>query len=433
MNKALPDNPESSNDVPPASRRHPGLDRLRAHFISRIPRVGVPPGRDLAVDALRGYAILLVVLGHSIAVATDLHHADPKTLMYAMHRFIYVFHMPLLFLISGYVLFGRRVRLWDRSIRLLVPFFAWLPLYYLVNRYALGWNVPFTLVLKNLYQSPLVAPGPLWFLPTLFLCSVAMIPAAFLKSEFKWPEEATLAATFVVLNLIRLNVLGFMQVKYFFLFFIAGYLGAKYRGLLDRPDGNRVNVGLAALSALFLFSFAVVFYLGRLDPSSFPFTLGTLLSDPVAWLIRYSMAFAGIAFSIGVIRMLKAPLIRRTLAWFGLVAMDIYVAHGIMIQMTFGTAGWVCLLVSFLDGVFLSLALSLLVLRQTDMTAMVFLGIRPRAWTSPGIAECEEIAPVGAPSTAGATALEVEEAWISQADDERGQGHYEPEDEPTLW
>ncbi|MBU1670585.1 MAG: acyltransferase family protein [Actinobacteria bacterium] len=404
-------------------------ESLRRHFISNIPRVGVPPGRDLAVDALRGFAILLVVLGHSIAVATDLRGADPKTLMFSIHRFIYLFHMPLLFLISGYVLFGKKLRPWDRAMRLLVPFFAWLPLYYLMNRYLLGWQVPFTEVLKNLFKSPLIAPGPLWFLPTLFLCSVALIPAAFLKSEFKWPEEATLAATLVVLNLIRLNVLGFMQVKYFFLFFAVGYLAAKYRRTLDGLHKKHVNAGLAAISALFLFGFTGLFYMGRLDPSAFPVTLWMLFSDPLGWIIRYSMAFLGIAFSIALVRALKTPVARKTLAWFGLVTMDIYVVHGITIRATFGTTGWVGLLISFLCGVFLSLAVSLLLLRQSEVTAMLFLGIRPRARTSSGVAPV-----TSAPSMpVGAMALDEEGTGID-GDGAEGSGrHFEPDDEPTLW
>ena len=44
------------------------------------------------VDSMRGLAILLVVLGHSIGTLTD-----------PMNRFILSFHMPVFFFVSGLV------------------------------------------------------------------------------------------------------------------------------------------------------------------------------------------------------------------------------------------------------------------------------------------------------------------------------------------
>jgi fucose 4-O-acetylase-like acetyltransferase len=353
--------------------RHLAIDR--AGKCLKVPWVGERPGRDLGVDALRGFTILLVVLGHAISEGEKLRMVSPYNLFYSAHRFLYVFHMPLFFLISGYVLFGKRVRVGDRALRLLLPFFAWIPLYYLMNRYVVHWQVPIWTVVKNTFRG---APGAgLWFLPTLFLCSLLLIPVAFLKKELKWPEEATLVATFIVVNLLRFDGLGFMQIKYFFLFFALGYLAHKHRGLIDGLGRERTNALLLGLSVLFLLGFTALFYYGRTDPYEFPVTLSWLLKDPLAYLTRYGMALLGIAFCIGVVRAAcRSPRARTALAWFGLVTMDIYVAHGIMIKVSFG-AGWVHVLFSFLSGVFLSLALSFLVLRQTWPTAAVFLGIKP--------------------------------------------------------
>ncbi len=43
------------------------------------------------IDALRGFGIILVVLGH-------LHFGHNM-----LHQYIYAFHMPLFFLVSGYL------------------------------------------------------------------------------------------------------------------------------------------------------------------------------------------------------------------------------------------------------------------------------------------------------------------------------------------
>ena len=198
----------------------------------------------------------------------------------------------------------------------------------------------------------------------------------FIEEARGWRVEITLAVAFLVVNLLKWDNLGLMQVKYFFPYFAAGFLAAKYRGWIAGLGRERTDRVLLACSILFLALYAALLYAGRLNPYRFPMTISNLLTTPVEYLTRYLMAALGIAFSIGVIRALKSGRAREVLAWFGLVTMEIYLAHGITIRLTFG-GGWTALLLSFFNGVVLSLALSFLVLRQTWPTAAVFLGIRP--------------------------------------------------------
>lgn len=52
------------------------------------------------IDAIRGFGIILVVVGHSITkVPVDL---QSNYYLALLARFIYYFHMPLFFFISGY-------------------------------------------------------------------------------------------------------------------------------------------------------------------------------------------------------------------------------------------------------------------------------------------------------------------------------------------
>ncbi len=339
----------------------------------KVPRVGVPPGRDTAVDALRGFSILLVVLGHAIANAENLLVAPAYNLELYVSKFIYSFHMPLFFLISGYVLFGKRVRVRDRALRLLPPFFAWIPVYYLVNRYVHHWPATFLSSLKDNILHPAIG---LWFLPTLFLCSLLLIPAAYLERRHSWMGEISLGAIFVAVNFVPFDDLGVMQVKYFFAFFALGYLAHKHRSRLEAFGREKVNTVLAGPSAVFLLLFTLLYYYERIDPYKFPFSLVDLFKTPAAYVIRYSMAILGILLCVGVIRALKQGRGRETLAWFGLVTMDIYVSHFLMLQLTFGS-GWLEVLVSFITGVTLPLALSFLLLRQWWVTGAVFLGLKP--------------------------------------------------------
>lgn len=338
--------------------------------------VGRPPGRDPGVDALRGLAILLVVLGHAISNAIDLNHASRSDALFILSNFIYTFHMPLFMAVAGYVLYARRIKVPDRALRLLLPFFAWIPVYWFVNRYLrhFPWPVRFGTTLKD----TILRPGAgLWFLPTLFLCTLLLLVAVRLEKVRWWLGEVSLAAMFVGVNFIPYDNLGLVQVKYFFFFFAAGYLLAKHGPRLERLGAGQVNAALALASAAFLGLFALFYRYRTLKPYQFPITLPDLFKTPGTYLVRYLMAALGIAACVALVRALGRGTPGSALAWFGLVTMDIYVAHGLMVQLAFG-GGWVKVLAGFVLGVVLSLVLTLFILRQWWVTAMVFLGIKPR-------------------------------------------------------
>ncbi len=58
-------------------------------------------GRDIVADSLRGFAIILLVFYHCI---TSVKHVNISfTYDDIVYRFLAAFHMPLFFMISGYV------------------------------------------------------------------------------------------------------------------------------------------------------------------------------------------------------------------------------------------------------------------------------------------------------------------------------------------
>lgn len=356
------------------SGRRGGRSRTAAGALELpgVPLVGADPRRDVATDALRGFSILLVVLGHAIANAENLQVAPDYSSYLVVSKFLYTFHMPLFFLISGYVLFGRRIRVSDRALRLLPPFIAWIPVYWLVNHYIHHWPAGLWSSAWDTILHPAIG---LWFLPTLFLCSVLLVPVRHLERKGSGAVWLSLLAIFLVVNLIPVDILGLMQVKYFFPFFAAGYMVARYRPGIDRLREGQVNLALLGGSVLFLLLFVLLYHLGRIEPYEFPFTLFDLFHTPVEYIIRYGMAALGILFSAAVLRAAGSGRTRTAFAWLGLVTMDIYVSHFIMLQVTAG-AGWLEVLVSVVTGLALSLALSLLVLRQWSVTALLFLGLR---------------------------------------------------------
>ena len=316
-----------------------------------------------------------MVLGHSISNAENLYHVTAYNPRYYLSNFLYTFHMPLFMFVAGYVLFGKRIKVSNRAIRLLVPFVAWIPVYWFVNRYI--HHFPWPVRLWTTFKDTLLQPGAgLWFLPTLFLCSMLLIPVVFLEKRYSWAGEVSLAVIFIAVNLVPYDRLGLVQVKYFFAFFAIGYLVAKHKaGILKIPK-KRTSVALLVGSAVFVLLFGTLYYYGKINPFTFPFSISDLWKTPGAYAIRYGMALLGIVFSVAFIKALGTSRARTFFAWFGLVTMDIYVAHGLMLQLTFGSP-WIKVLVSMVTGTLLPLALSFLILRQNRVTAMLFYGIRP--------------------------------------------------------
>jgi len=60
-------------------------------------------GREVWLDGLKGFGILLVILGHVLSGYLDAW-TFPEAFFsfYPVRTWIYSFHMPLFFLISGY-------------------------------------------------------------------------------------------------------------------------------------------------------------------------------------------------------------------------------------------------------------------------------------------------------------------------------------------
>ena len=68
----------------------------------KVPTATAGTTRFEFVDALRGFAIVFVVIGHTLQYGA----ADPDE--NALFRLIYAFHMPLFMFISGFVFYGAK-------------------------------------------------------------------------------------------------------------------------------------------------------------------------------------------------------------------------------------------------------------------------------------------------------------------------------------
>ena len=220
--------------------------------------------RNKSIDAIKGVAILLVVIGH---VFVHNHMEDPY-----VYDFIKAVQMPLFMIISGYLCgAGRKITdlksygsvLKKRAIVYLVPFFAWLTIMHLGS-------------LKEAYQTIFFALDyGLWFLGVLFILTVmvytAQMASAWLNKKNYFLGEMCfwgvygafcliLAVQILKGNTFLSPYLTIIYVPFYMLGYVVGNYGQKFlcwgikeAGKLDCKNSRLVQAGGVLCGLLFLY------------------------------------------------------------------------------------------------------------------------------------------------------------------------------------
>jgi fucose 4-O-acetylase-like acetyltransferase len=196
--------------------------------------------RERLPDILRGFNIILVVLGHCIQDGSGVDFsANALYFSDKLYQFIYSFHMPLFMIVSGYLAWGsvnkandrasRRSLLGRRAQSLLIPIFFWTGIDYiriLVTNYINGSPQPEALVFVYFYN----ALNNLWFLWAVWWCFlIVYIVHYFMKDNW-----AVYAIIFLALFVIP-DGLGLGAYKYMLPFFVLPYY---INGFLKKHEKN---------------------------------------------------------------------------------------------------------------------------------------------------------------------------------------------------
>lgn len=250
--------------------------------------------RDSFYDEVRGFAILLVVLGHSIQSLVPNFQTDPLFLG------IYIFHMPLFAFLSG-MFFARSCErhaplelLSRRFVQLMVPCLSW----GLVN-------VGVAVVGKLVNHKPMdvvyflgLCFNSLWYLSTIFGLIVIGIVINFVGGqEHKGRRCVGWLLAFLVLYVFPKNVAGFgmnhlgiNHLQFLCPFFASG-------GLLR--ERRTVNGWLVAASAVV---FAIVFRFFTFDETVYMMSRVTTASDHlIGTLLRIAGGVSGIILSFALV------------------------------------------------------------------------------------------------------------------------------------
>lgn len=278
--------------------------------------------RILSIDFLKGIAIVLVILGHSVQVLT----ADPFN--DRLFNLIYSFHMPLFMFVSGLVSYKEKTRYIDvikRFYQLIIPFFLW-PLFVgLLLKGSFDINV-----WKSIIEQP---DKGLWFLWVLFFISsfftvinslnIPKISCLIQSGGGKLQILYILVCGILfslILKIVPSNKYGADLISNYTLFYMVG--------MIVRKELNSVNRVMINFRWIFVFLFIVLsmFWKFNHHPSFIP-TPNKLLS--VAY--YYTTAFMGIAFVCSFcfkyITQDKNTTFVRVFGYMGKVTLGLYAIH----------------------------------------------------------------------------------------------------------
>lgn len=321
----------------------------------------VPRRHYAEIDLCRGIGILLVVMGHALKqTSTD----DPT--LNGIISVIYSFHMPLFFLLSGFVavkmlylqtMSDKLRQLRSRAVRLLIPYFfvgiLYFPLKFVLSRYAVkpydfstAWRI-------LLGENPNTT---LWFLYALFWISAICI---FLLNPKTLPF---LLAASGVLSLASYYWDWSWNVPRYLFFFV---LGIAIRLSYDA-------VRRLLLHPLFLLAMGIGFVGGNVVLLWQGWTIVTMLTA----LCGSALCFA-ISCALG-----ETSAVSKSLIHLGAYSMDIYIlsdpVQTVVRLLFWNILQWnalACIAICFVLGTLLPLVISQWIVRRVRWMKLCILGI----------------------------------------------------------
>lgn len=197
------------------------------------------------IDLAKGVMILLVVTGHIIQCYFAKGEQE------SLHAFIYGFHMPLFFLLSGYVMGVTQQRLqqmtflnwfWHKVQTLLIPYVIWRLFVYRFIDPSCQSRLDFDALRVLIYNS---RDGGAWFLMSLFCIQVVCYSVFKFDKIWGW----AIPIGFLIVGMI-LGGSWFYCNPYHYLSFLAGFAFFKYKDRVLRPEVETLGFALFFLFEL---------------------------------------------------------------------------------------------------------------------------------------------------------------------------------------
>lgn len=277
-------------------------------------------GKDrlLWADALKGWLILLVILGHAIqtTIGDDCFHNH-------LWNIIYSFHMPAFMAVSGYFAFRQSTsinivnHIKRRSMQLLIPYIIWSIFAFL--RYE-------TRTFDKFFDIIMDPDAYYWFLYVLFWISVLFSAAQWVARRINADEIVVIILVSIILMAVMVifecRIMGFQFIAYYFLFYSAGYAIHRYSSFFR----------LSNILVIFL-SCVWVFMAWNWNMHELPSWLSSIQLIPTTFL---QYVFRGVTAIIAIVLILTlSPKVfknggGRLIQKLGELSLGIYIVHLIL-------------------------------------------------------------------------------------------------------
>lgn len=257
--------------------------------------------RDLTIDSIKGFLIILVVLGHIIGSNID-HNIN----LY-IRNLIYLFHMPLFIFISGNLTNTDRIK--TNTIKLLETYIVFQIIYY---------NTQLDLFEMIVY--------PNWILWYIFSLISWRLMTYVLKDVIQKHFKVTIT-TAIILSLL----IGYTSLSYpfslsrtivYFPFFLTGYY-LRGKNIIKYIKAIKIQTVSIFLIPILAFLTFINFDLTFITHGSHPYTN------------LYGIAYRGIYFAIAIIlsvTTIKLIKINSLLTNIGLNSLTFYLYHGLLVK-----------------------------------------------------------------------------------------------------
>lgn len=329
--------------------------------------------RSVLLDCLKGFGILLVILGHSVQY--DIGHgfeANPIV------RFIHSFDMPMFMFISGYVSVHNK----DRSIEklsekfrsLVIPFLAWFVIYYAISRLiTFGSDTDASSFAASLLTLLRMPDAGLWFLWILFLNHLVLFVSRWINPR---REELYVLLILLLVNicwrLFKMDYLGIGLLRWHLAFYLFGYAVKKHFVKIE----SLFNA--AGIASCFMFPLLACFWMSTGVPTFYHLLeVDPRLRDVICLVYNYLVAFTGILAMYTYFKYLLglAPAIEKPLVYFGRLTIEIYCCHAIFFSFMSGMPAlpfWARVLFKCLVCLAGSLLLQYLIKQSGLLSALLF-------------------------------------------------------------
>jgi fucose 4-O-acetylase-like acetyltransferase len=327
--------------------------------------------RNTSLDAIKGFAILLVMIGH-VLVLNKIN--DPY-----LYRMIEAVQMPVFIMISGYIsgfkLPINNFEQWKntiskRVVSYVVPFFTWLLLK--------QWDD----LLRGFENTIFQLERGVWFLMTLFILNVILYTAQVFSKNFRKKGKiqgflafciifGLISTIFVVQLILKNTFLSPIMTLRYIPPFLVGYLASLYKEDIVKIFNKKLQLAVFIISMV-VFAYACV----RYDYQS-ETPIVTLVRQIIEGLLGSYVVFYAFLNS-------KKNVVKSKLAWLGQYTLEIYVIHfnfarilnrGVLDFGLYSTKGILFVIASFV-AMSITTAALIYMAKQTPITNFLMFGKR---------------------------------------------------------